>query len=69
MDLETVRDSEQSKSERGEKKSCINAYMWNLEKQLRYTYLQNRYKNIDVENKSMDTKVRRGGWDELVDWN
>ena len=25
--------------------------------------------DTDVENKSMDTKGERGGWDELGDWN
>ena len=45
-------------------KSYINAHLWNLEKQYRWTYLQGR--NRDTENKHMDTKGGRGGrmnWD------
>ena len=36
----------------------INAYIWDLEK-YRRSYLQSRYRDIDIENKYMDTKAGR----------
>ena len=54
--------TEWSKSEREKQISYINAYMWNLEKWYRWTSLQGRNRDIDVENKCMDTKAgKRGG--------
>ena len=32
-------------------------------------YRQRRNRDIDVENKCMDTKREREGWDELGDWD
>ena len=58
MDLETVI---QSKSEREKQISYINAYMWNLEKRYRWTSLQGRNRDTDVENKCMDTKGGKRG--------
>ena len=55
MDLETVY-TEWSKSERVKQISYINAYMWNLEEWYRWTGLQGRNRDTDVENKHMDTK-------------
>ena len=52
------------KSER-EKQILYNiAYMWNLEKWYRWTYLESRNRDIDVEKRLIDTKVGRGwmGW-------
>ena len=49
--------------------------MWNLEKWYRWTGLQGRNRDTDVENKRMDTKggkwqgVGGGGGDELGDWD
>ena len=43
--------------------------MWTLEKWYRSTYLQNRNRCTDLENKYMDIKGEGGGWDELGDWN
>ena len=57
-----------SKSEREKQISYINAYMWNLEKWYRWTGLQGRNRDTDVENKCMDTKGGKGRWDELGDW-
>ena len=34
--------------------------MWNLEKWYRWTYLQSRNRDTDVENKHMDTKGGKG---------
>ena len=47
--------------------SC--SYMWNLEKWYRWSYLQSRNRGTDVENKCMDTKGERRGWEELGDWD
>ena len=35
----------------------------------RWSYLQKRNRDRDVENKHMDTKAERTGWDELGDWD
>ena len=60
MDLECVIQSEVSQKE---KKMYINAYMWNIEKQYRLSYLQSRNRNTEIENKCMNTKGGRwGGW-------
>ena len=59
-----------SKSEREKQISYINAYLWNLEKWYRWTGLQGRNRDTDVENKRMDMKGGKrgfGGWDELGD--
>ena len=68
-DVDGPRDchTEWSKSEREKQISYIIAYMWNLEKWHRWTYLQSRNRDTDVENKRMDTKGGREGWDELGD--
>ena len=39
--------------------SYVNAYMWNLEKWYRWTYLQSRNRDTDIEKKHMDTKGGR----------
>ena len=44
--------------------------MWNIEKCYRWSYLQSRNRDTDVENKCIDTKGERGGgWEELGDWD
>ena len=48
-----------SKSEREKRISYINTYVWNLEKQDGWTYLQGRNGNTDVEHGFVDT-VRQG---------
>ena len=65
-DVETVI---QTKSEREKQMSYINAYMWNLEKWYRGTYLQNRNRDTGVENKCMGTEGGRGEWEKLGDWD
>ena len=57
MDLETVIQRE-GKSERENQILYINAYMWNLEKWYRWTYLHDRNRDTDTENRHSDT----GGW-------
>ena len=51
---------EWSKSEREKQILYINAYMWDLEKWYRWTVLQGRNWETDVENKCMDTKGEKG---------
>ena len=69
MDLET--HTEWSQSEREKQISYINAYMWNLERWYRWTGLQGRNRDTDVENKCTDTKggKRRGAWEgSVMNW-
>ena len=63
-----------SKSERERQIPYDVTYMWNLEKWYRWTGLQGRNWDTDVEKKRMDTKGESGGgwgwWcDELGDWD
>ena len=54
--------TEWGKSERVKQISYINACMWNLEKWYRWTGLQGRSWDTDVENKCMDTKGGKPQW-------
>ena len=58
-----------SKSDRERQLSYDIAYMWNLKKWYKRTYLQDRNRVTDVENKLMVTKRERGGRDTLGDWD
>ena len=49
--------------------SYIKKYIQNLEKLYRWSYLQNRNRDTDIENKYMDTKRGKEGWDLLRDWD
>ena len=53
--------TEWSKSEREKQISYINAHMWNLKKCYRWSYLQSRNRDTDVENKRMGIKGKGGG--------
>ena len=53
--------TEWSKSDRDRQISYDIAYMWNLKKGYKWTYLQSRNRVTDVENKLMVTKWGRGG--------
>ena len=66
MDLEIVILSEVSQTE---KDKYHIAYMWNLKKWYKQTYLQNRSRVTDVENKLMVTKGERVGinWEIGID--
>ena len=57
---------EWGKLEREKRILYINAYMWNLEKWYRWSYLQSRSRDTDIEDKHIDTK-RKGRWEELGD--
>ena len=61
--------TEWSKSDRERQISSDIAYMWNLEKWYKWTYLQNRNRVTDVKNKLMVTKGERGGGNKLRDWD
>ena len=56
--------------EREKQISYINAHMWNLEKWYRWTCLQGKKWDTDVENKRMDTMQgkRRGGGGGVMNW-
>ena len=57
-------------SEREKQVSDINTYMWSREKQYRWTYLQDRNRDADVEKGHVDTKGgRRRGihWESNID--
>ena len=60
MDLEPV--TEWSKSEGEKQISYIDAYMWNLKekKWYRWTYLQGRNRDADIENGYVDTGFGEG---------
>ena len=57
-DVDGPRDdhTEWSKSQREKQISYINTYMCSLEKWYRWSYLQSRNRNTDVEMRHMDTK-------------
>ena len=61
--------TEWSKSEGEKQISYNNAYMWNLEKWYRWSYLQSRNRDSDVDNRCMDTKGEKGGGAEFRDWD
>ena len=68
MDLESVH-IEWSESQREKQGLCINAYTWNLEKWYRWTYLQGRNADADVENGGVNTEGGKKGSNELGDWH
>ena len=60
MDLEIVILSEVSQTEK-DKYRMVITYMWNLKKWYKWTYLQNRNRVTDVENKLIVAKGERSG--------
>ena len=71
VDGSRVCHTEWSKSEGEKQISNINTDMWNLEKWYRWTGLQGRNWDTDVENKRMDTKggkLRGGGGGGVMNW-
>ena len=70
-DMDGPRDchTEWSKSEKEKQILYINACMWNIEKWYRWSYLQSRNRDTDIENKCMDIKGEREEWEELGDWD
>ena len=72
-DMDGPRDchTEWIKSEREKQILYINAYMWNLEKWYRWTGLQGRNIDTDVENKRIDTnggKAAGAGGGGVMNW-
>ena len=65
MDLRDYH-TEWRKSEKQISQIIIYAYMWNLEKWYKWSYLQSRNRGTNVERKYMDTKGEKCG-DELGD--
>ena len=64
-DVHGYRDChiELTKSEREKQTLYINTHMWGLEKWYGWSYLKNRNRDTDIENKNMDTK-----WGNRVGW-
>ena len=54
MDLEIIIESERSQTEKDKYHDI--AYMWNLKKWYKRTYLQKRNELTDIENKLMSPK-------------
>ena len=69
MDLEVVILSEVSQTEKDKYHDIT--YMWNLKKKrYKWTYLQNRNRVTEVENKLMVLpREERRGRDKLGDWD
>ena len=68
MDVEIIKLSEVSQTEKRQLPYDIT-YTGNLKKWYKGTYLQNRNRVTDVENKLMVTKGEGGGRDKLWDWD
>ena len=54
-----------SKSERETPIQNINAYVWNLERQLWWSYMQDSKRDTDEKNKTFGLCGRRQGWNDL----
>ena len=69
MDLESVIPSEVSQKEKNKYWVLIHIYIWNLEKWCRWTYLQGRNRDVDIENGRVDTGEGEGGtnWESRID--
>ena len=62
--------TEWSKSEREKQILYISAYMWNLEKWYRWTYLQGRNRDADRERICGHSGEKKGmGWVGRLDWH
>ena len=66
MDLEFIILSEVS--QRGQISDAIT-YIWHLKKWWKWTFLKNRNRLTDTENKLMVTKGGRERWDNLGVWD
>ena len=69
--LEVWFHTKWSKSEREKQVSYINAYVWNLKKWYRWTYLWDRDRDAGVENGHVDTGCGEGeggmNWEIRID--
>ena len=62
--------SKWNKPDRERQISYDIAYTWNLKKKgYKRTYVQNRNRSTDIENKLTVTKREKGGMDKLGDWD
>ena len=70
MDRPRVYHTEWNKSDRKRQIWQDITYMWGLKKWYRWTYLQNKNRITDVENKLMVTRGEDWGRDKLgdLDW-
>ena len=67
MDRPRDCHTEWSKADR-ERQICDITYMWKLKKWYKWTYLQNRKRVTDVENKPMITSMIRGNSGGGTNW-
>ena len=68
VDGPRVCHTEWSKSERQKQIPYANTYIWNLEKWYRWTSLQDRNRDTDVESKRMDPEEGKQGGRVVVGW-
>ena len=69
MNLEPVIQNEVSQKEK-KQIMCINPYIWNLEKWNQWTYLQHKNRDVDVDNRLVDTVREEEGemnWESSID--
>ena len=69
MNLEPVIQNEVSQKEK-KQIMCINPYIWNLEKWSQWTYLQHKNRDVDVDNRLVDTVREEEGemnWESSID--
>ena len=67
MDLETVIQSEVSQKEKN--KYCILMHICRIQKNGIEDLICKAEVETDIENKCIDTKGERVGWEELGDWD
>ena len=58
-----------SKPDRERQMSYDIAYIWNLKKWYKWTYIQDRNRPTDIENRLLVTKEESGWRDKLGVWN
>ena len=61
--------AKENKSDRERQIPYDIAYMWNLKKWYKWTYLQNRNRPIDIEKVIYGCQRWRGGRDKLEAWD
>ena len=70
MDEPRACYTEWSNSERKKQIMYINPYIWNLEKWNQWTYLQGKNRDVDVDNRLVDTVGEEEGemnWESRID--
>ena len=65
MNLEPITQSEVNQKEK-KQMQCINSYMWNLERQYQWSYMQAGWHRC--KEQTFGLSGRRWGWDDLRGW-